>query len=951
LLLPQPEGEGVEIRRAIDALGGIEDPESIRLEIAGDEIAALLRKRRRFVDSAELVNNNVSAGDDMPFLVVASNPTEWPSADGTVYLGNQTITYTAYGNRVMAGSDRGRYAILDSNLDEVKWKPRIEWDESLQTPPFVTLYPQRMIGRVITLYRNFFDPISGEALPKSESEIRFRGAITTYGDAGNGIGVEIGAISAIDMLNSEAFAEQPEYELKGYGVRDGTSSNKHDLILYESEIQTAEDGPIATSLDIEILNKIPKRITIDLTGINTVDELIKEVQTQMDLKHTTVRVGAFKPLLDCPWKCERGPDGNVIIGAAMRGMLASWVMVNPGDTRAGVGADIYALKGATGVSSPPGDDLIMRLLGFDTSGGIDSTWSHTAYGKFEWQMCKHSFAMYTNPSDPTWSGYILPEIGNQELLLQVRAENPPARVAWHNTRSFALPVDLSSSYKTLITAPGDRYGKTGGCLVHVDDQVVYEADDLDVARSVILLLNPKGNVDYPIGSRVSPKEEVVLISEGDTENKYVRQAWQPTNEQKVTMVIGGSSYKETRRGVEYFLLQTMLSTGSLDEYNGIHDILHGGWGLEIPEEYVDVDSFTKIGDYHTQPARDRDYLWTKPFDFLEILEAECKTLGIQVVMRAGKITAQPIASATYAQVSWDITDANRLDDSGVTWQASPEGLINQISFNLDFDVIDEEFRTHEVFINLASAVDAQRIEKEEIDNRGIRALIWKRIPQAPAEVKIAMMDRLWRLSRESYIYECDVTRDLDTAAVGDIATVTDSRIINPATGVRGIIRHLATIEEITFDDLTGRGTVLVRVRYDWDETYTPSISVANPSIDNVNFAPAIILAKGFNPGSILPYIKEYSPDNVPVFLIGAQIVVTDLETGEKQETTVTGFDAVTQEIQTADPIEPIDTEGIVTFQKHSNQIASGSQNELESGYIANPDGKIDGTQRGYKVVI
>lgn len=922
MLLPQPHGDGLEIQSSIDPLGGIADAETVSIAIAADELTDVLRRQRTYQDSAPLVTNDIDAGADGDSIEVEhAIASASVLGTGTLYIGNQTITFLGNsGNTTFSDLTRGRYAILDSNLDEVTWKPRIHWDEALGAPPMVTLYPQTLIGRVLTIYRNWYDPteLGGLPLDKDQSEVRWRGVVTSHGMGEDGLSVEFSAISILDLLNAQAFTEQAEFELQGYGLPYNTTVS---LTVNEKCFGGVGSGDDGDPYEYAPGGR-PTSIEVDLSNVNTPSALVSAVNDAL-VAAKWDGTGNSLGKTQCTWYCQL-VNGKIEIGAHVQGVTDARYF-QKGDTNSSYDWDSW---GRAWVPMGVSQSVLTGLLGFGDS-DVSLGWGKGSWIGNDWQLVMHNFACWTNPNDATWSGYILAGVP-QPGAKHATSVTPPARAAWHNTQSFEIPIDMDS-YGTLVD-PGD-----GGLkFVLVDDEVVYQVCEIDLARESILLVGPLYDVEHPICSARTIEPKLVVVPQDEDKTKYAWQVWRPTCRQWVSI---GGGLSMMRDGVNLLLLQIMLSTGA--GANGDFDVLPAGWGLSIPEDYVDADSFVVLHDAMAQAALDRDYLFTGPIDFAELLESEAKTLGFCVVQRDGKITAIPPQTPTHTAVTYDIDDSCRCSEGEITWQASPEGLINQIEFKADFDCLDEDYFWTDTHIETGSLVDQARLESETIENKGVRSVLWKGLPDTTTEIRQAIRSRLWRLSRESYVYECEVTRKADGLQIGDIVTVTDDRVINPTTGTRGITRHLGEVEGVTFDDFAGRGQVRVRLRYDWDEQWQAANveTLANPTLNVGALAPALEVSVQVDP-THLTTVNSYSitPVSLPA---GSLVQIVDEETGASVSTEVVSYDSDTGALEVADSVAgTITTVGAVRLQPWSSQMAAAENDELDAAYIGGAAGLL-----------
>lgn len=912
------------IEHQIDPVGGIEDVGSCSVTIYDDLLLELFATHRNdSTEQAELASNDVAAGSDAN-LVTATEMTGAPSGGGTICIGNQTITYAARSGTTFSGVQRGRYAILDTDLTEIAWKPRIMWDAGLGVAPLVTVHPRTVRGRVLTLYRCYRDPDApgSPALAKTESKVRWRGRIEAFGVTGDGLGYEVAAQSILDALGSAVMVEAPEHPLAGYVKPTetwwGSVTDPQGCVhLMEQKWLLNSADPDAWHL---FGDQAAPKLSVDLSGAETIDDVIAAVNGAFEAAWT-----ASPPVTMAPWYARKGAGGRIEIGYTPVGYDGSTLIPKEtGGYSFGYGVYGWLVK-----------NDVAAILGFGEPDGtaIDVT-------QVSGDVYRHRFAVYASASGSFYGSMRIAGLYGAYAPISLLAEDEAARAWMALDRTGAVPIDLGgpSDYEEDLADGGDF-------LVKVGDQIIYRASTVEEVDEEIYLKDAAYDYRHPLGTRSPPDDGYlsVAVTAPEDECPTARQVLCPTG---IHVAPLGGGFYESRIGVHATMLQLMVSTGTA-AYNGAYDIYPGGWGLAIPAEYVDVESFEGLEDAVPWYALQRRYYITKPTPLRDIIEEETKTLGFQVVQRHGKITARMMHAPCAANVAEDIDDDVRLGTGA--WRSSEEGVINEVRLSLDYDWREDDYFGTEQFDDLASQTDTGRIEALEINNRGLRSVSWgMQVGEAVSEIDDLLVDRLTSLAQESYTYEAAVNRRADGLFVGDVVRVTDAAVPNPCTGTRGISDFLARVLRVSCEEATGRGQITVGMTM---------LAAADPTLrvglmSDVGLSGAVAPALGVS--AISGTSITVSPDTWGAlaakgfeFEAGELVQVLDLQTGAVADATVVSHvgNTVTVSQDLGTPSADVETT-ILTWRAWSGLGAAAGREKL-AAFLADSDGKL-GTDVGYR---
>lgn len=313
LMLPT----NMEIQHTLDTKGGIEDITEFEVRIVDDTyLLPLLATHRNKLYNIQNLLGRIEAGGDYSTLVFAEAIQDAPSSNGTLYIGNSTITYDTKVGNIHTGCVRGRYADFDEDTWlEKTWKPAVYWSITSQREddiPVATLYPMTLIGRRITIYKVYEEngvvPSPFITLP----EILWRGVIKHYNQAEEGNGIDIQSDNLITLLQGEVFGRQPSVLIEGIMIAgDSDIVDPLDLdgeentatISIKEEWRNAYTDEVATTVveqpftlagvtapyhvQLPLINYVVAKIPIGVGITYTIDQIIDKCNEQLKEKYNS----------------------------------------------------------------------------------------------------------------------------------------------------------------------------------------------------------------------------------------------------------------------------------------------------------------------------------------------------------------------------------------------------------------------------------------------------------------------------------------------------------------------------------------------------------------------------------------------------------------------------------------------------------------------------------------
>ena len=555
---------------------------------------------------------------------------------------------------------------------------------------------------------------------------------------------------------------------------------------------------------------------------------------------------------------------------------------------------------------------------------------------------RHSFALWTNKNNSLYSGYVAGlsgvEYPYQPVTLIGKEE---AAKAWCRLDTpLYIPTDDVSADSEFVETLDDG----SPFVIKVGDKAIYRASYIEYAageNGKFWLVDPWEDYKNPIASAAPPEDTYLSVPESTMPEDIprVRQVYMPIDRRQVTADQDNgddttTEYTINQYGICFTILRLMLSTGTNGYNSATYDLLPTGWGLGIPEEFIDVDSFQQLYNDLPPSSLVRRWIFADPTNFREFLESEAKTLGFLVTVQNGKITAVPThKKPTNRDSQLTVDDSIRLEPA--QWRTAPEGIYNVIRLQSDYDFLDDKYYSTDTYVDRASQVDTRVVNQVDIENKGLASTVLKGASdRALTVVKSMMYERLQEYSRESYEYTCMVNRKADGLTLGDIVRVTDAHVPNPMAGEIGITGHLGRVIAIEFDEIEGSGTLVVRLSYDYtvqldeDTEYNPVWNIASICTG--------LMLKEWTSLRTVKFNEVMSGDG---FTVGEMVKVTNYATGSQWESTIKSVDTTNHVVEFDDDMSEavqasVDGESVLSYVDYSTAIASSTtKTELFGGYL------------------
>jgi len=177
-------------------------------------LAAALFREAYALGHRTYLTSNVLAGATTPINVKS---TAGFAASGTIYIGDEAITYTSTTATTFGGTvTRGKFALNQTSSGGAFSSSHLIGNnvtKSATTAPAVTDYPKTWYGRFVHLLIHVRDPLTGLYNLPSAAYRAITGRIVTYRDEGDGK-ITIVAKSAIELLNRAVGSEQWQANLQ-----------------------------------------------------------------------------------------------------------------------------------------------------------------------------------------------------------------------------------------------------------------------------------------------------------------------------------------------------------------------------------------------------------------------------------------------------------------------------------------------------------------------------------------------------------------------------------------------------------------------------------------------------------------------------------------------------------------------------------------------------------------
>lgn len=246
-----------------------------------------------------------------------------------------------------------------------------------------------------------------------------------------------------------------------------------------------------------------------------------------------------------------------------------------------------------------------------------------------------------------------------------------------------------------------------------------------------------------------------------------------------------------------FMRQLLLSTGTAAFNHATYDVYPTSMSAGVPSSLVDSASWAPYDTSY-------DLILLEPTPFLDLLESALSVAGANMVFRSGKLTVRPTGALQPASSAvCAFTEANKArpnEHPRVVRNAS--GIINRAVLKYARDLGGTYKKTIEANA-LASKSDFDATKTITINAIGVYsdtyAAEWS---QRFASTVLAYFSRPVAVIERSYNFSLETQ-----FAAGDLVTISDNSVIDPATGSRGVTTMACWVLSKSFDWTTGIGSV------------------------------------------------------------------------------------------------------------------------------------------------
>ena len=279
------------------------------------------------------------------------------------------------------------------------------------------------------------------------------------------------------------------------------------------------------------------------------------------------------------------------------------------------------------------------------------------------------------------------------------------------------------------------------------------------------------------------------------------------------------------------LLRLLLSTGTSGGYNhaDYDDFDADGFGVGLPASLIDEDTWKNLQGSGYWLVLD------KPQRYSELLESALEVRGGYCVWRRGKLAIVFPGEPTSGDGTYDLTEANKADTKTTRYRRSSDAIINVCKLRWN-RTIDGKW-LDEATVKAASSIS-------DLGERKPVTLEATGVYEGLLGSEGGGLDEAWDTIAQALGYFsrpiAEVTRSyahpLMGMAAGDTVNLTDERVIDPTTGVRGVSGWPCWVSETKWDLAQGAGecTLVFLPEFDKDQRakWAPSAEVSSSSVSS-----------------------------------------------------------------------------------------------------------------------
>ena len=314
---------------------------------------------------------------------------------------------------------------------------------------------------------------------------------------------------------------------------------------------------------------------------------------------------------------------------------------------------------------------------------------------------------------------------------------------------------------------------------------------LQIGDWAILAVTRTDDVTYVVRANVTEKLGGYKIAGGGTapgiDQSYVLRSGEAATVKQVWI---------DRDSAKTIFRKILFSTGTTDYNYPTFDRFGVVMGLGIPWSAVDDDSLELLGD------DEYGIIVDGPRSFAPLLESLCAVRSLYIVRSSGKIKLRPLRYES-ANVSGALvfTEGNKaVDDEIIAVDYSPDGIINRIAIKHGVTVFAEPDQTL-LIEDVVSAGDFGNRRTASIVVYGLGGTNIEAWAGFTASYVLAYF------SREVAIMSRTFNATMFHSLPADTALLTDSHVIDPKLGTRGVTSLPCWVMGVSFDFSTGVGTV------------------------------------------------------------------------------------------------------------------------------------------------
>lgn len=168
-----------------------------------------------------------------------------------------------------------------------------------------------------------------------------------------------------------------------------------------------------------------------------------------------------------------------------------------------------------------------------------------------------------------------------------------------------------------------------------------------------------------------------------------------------------------------FILRLLESSGTYHS-NGAYDIYGAAWGLNLPENIIDEQSFIDADQYIScNPLSNRQYYVVEPEEtYYDVIKKECLLFGFSFGWRNGKIGVYRVCPPRVNEYRHTISEDNILR-GWIPGVSRYNGFVNSYQYQIIADRQTKEITKDKMVVNLANSVQIHGASEAKVEHAGI----------------------------------------------------------------------------------------------------------------------------------------------------------------------------------------------------------------------------------------